>query len=414
VDAHIQARHTRRVARRRQAALGGLGALVAAAAVTLVFVATRPNESAVNIGPAGTGTTASTASAGPTSSALGSTTTSTPTGSTPTTTPFVPQPPAAPMSRVIDLDFTTSSDGWAIGHGRTCGACIVLAHTTDGGATWRSQAGPNVDAQHVRAGGDGTLYVYGPDLAVSRDDGASWSTALADVEVVEPEPKDVWAIVSCARPCDGSLTLERSTDRGLTWAKAALPAGAKGDHVELVRYQDGEAWLLVSDSESGTVSLWATVDIRRPWELLPVPCGADVARAATFTVVASNDLWLGCGGDLATVQQGKQVFHSEDGGHSWKDTPPLELSGHLGSVGAPDEFHAFLALGRGGLLSYTVGDPLWTEVIHSNDVCDSGLGPVRFVDPTHGWVGGGGPNCDKPIVWRTADRGATWHPVPVS
>jgi photosystem II stability/assembly factor-like uncharacterized protein len=320
------------------------------------------------------------------------------------------------MSRVVDLDFTTASNGWAMGHGTDCGACIVLAHTTDGGATWRSQAGPEVDALYVRAGAEGTLYVYGPDLAISHDGGANWSKALANVQVVEPEPQDVWAIVSCTRPCDGSLTLERSTDRGDTWSQAALPAGAKGDHVELVRHQSGEAWLLVSSFDTATVRLWHTPGSPSgpSWKTLAVPCDPDHSLGATFTVVDSLHLWLGCSGANATIQQGKQVFHSSDGGTTWQETPPPDLTGHLASVGAPDEFHGFMALGRAGLLSYTVGDPLWTDAIQSNDVCDAGLGPVRFVDPTHGWVGGGGLNCDKAIVWRTRDGGATWAAVPIS
>jgi len=398
VAERVARRRAARRTRQRRVLVASLGVIVLAAATAVA--ATRSTGS---LRPAATTTTAADSPSLPV-----------PPGS-------VPDKPDEPLTVVSDLDFTTPTDGWLLG--RTCGdeaACKVVLRTRDGGRTWSQlSGGPPGDPNRISVGGDGTIYAFGAGLSVSHDGGASWDSELGDGKVkavldVEPEGTDVWALTVsvCATPCPGAIW--RSADAGRTWRSEPLPASGPGADGQLVRQGGGQAWRLGVEEDETTFLLEHTDDDGITWSRLAFPCDPVTTRAARLAVVDAAHLWLACGADNATAQQGKQVFRSSSGGTQWTQAADPGLLGHLSGIAAADAERAFLALGRNTMLATLDGGQSWQEAIpyDSGNPTDAGIAPVHFVDPRHGWALGA-DDTGAPVLWRTDDAGATWSPVPL-
>ena len=411
VTQRVARRRASQRARQRTVLLGTLAVLVVAAAVTGLAVANRDRD----VVPAGDGTTSTTTSAPVTTAASDTTSFLTATTSSlpsPTTTagfaPFV--------AVVYDVDFVSSTDGWAIGTSDItgdCGSCGVMLRTGDGGLSWSATPGAPRGSR-IRVGGDGTVYVFGGVFAVSRDGGATWEDeslpASGDfVTALEPEGADVLAAT-----CTGTsaCVLSHSTDAGATWTLVDTPAMTDTGNVDLVRERAG-TWMLTS-REGRAPALWYAED-SVTWTALGVPCDADHSFGADLAVVDPQHLWAACRGDAATGHQGKQVARSNDGGETWTTVADPGLPGLLLGIAAADADRVFLAMDRGTLLGSDDGGATWHEAIprpDGGDPLNETVAPVRFVDPRHGWAVRLHPP-DAPVLWRTTDGGATWSPHPI-
>jgi photosystem II stability/assembly factor-like uncharacterized protein len=171
--------------------------------------------------------------------------------------------------------------------------------------------------------------------------------------------------------------------------------------------------VLTTDGGASAPRLVATAD-GSTWTDVTVPCAADVGLVARLAAVDAGHLWLACGGDLATIQQGKAVYSTSDGGANWSAAADPGLSGHLAGLGSPSASRAFLGLSRWSLLGTADTGASWADAVPVDQVCESGFGVVRFVDPDHGWAAAGNPACSVGTVWRTTDGGSTWQVAELS
>ena len=260
-----------------------------------------------------------------------------------------------------------------------------LAETVDGGRTWRivplklpTQVGAPVvdfsDAQH------GWLLL---DLASSMqqeqaalyatvDGGAHW-TAIASTatggalpvagfkDVTFRNATDGW--LTAGWPVPAGLALYRTTDGGHTWAQQALPG-----------LPSGSGWSIRPPVFDGT---WGAVEV------------AGVTTPPTSTLI---------------------VYVSSDGGATWRPTPPLRsampadpvlLSPLTWLVYQPDPAGAFYRSTDAGV-SWVRVDPVLPHTEHLHEAA------VHFVDPQHGFAW-----FQTPVMYRTADGGATWTATPM-
>jgi photosystem II stability/assembly factor-like uncharacterized protein len=344
-------------------------------------------------------------------------------------TRLVPAPaglaPGKWAADVADLKKLTDAEGWAVGFG--CPGCQVpLDVTTDGGASWQRVPSP------VRAAAADAVFGLsvgpGPQLWLwsrwnmnslpsalfrSLDGGRTWSqvVGLGGIDALAVESDGVWAIEeSC--PLAGNLAdcterLVITSDGGSTWAappaQPALPPGAAG--VTLVRMDNEHAWVLSSQVPGG-FALASTGDGGTTWTTDPPPpqlcAGIPFALAAADTV----HLWLGCGGNGATIMERREVAVSDDSGRGWTVTQDAVVTGHFADIAVATPSTGFIGQCRGPLLQSHDHGHTWTTATP-----DAPLGgcviPTQFLDPTHGWVAG--QTADGMwIIWRTTDGGATW------
>jgi len=347
--------------------------------------------------------------------------------------PATPTPPdpASAQTMILDLSFADATHGWLLWS--SClsnGACTTtIRATTDGGRTWPVTH----PAPPARAGGmrfvtahDGWVYGDG-GLAVTHDAGATWTNdpQLGAVVLVEPVGNAVWAVT---RSMGGgnevaALRLLVSTDLGRTWTPAASQPAMWGG-AELAHSGSADAWLLsVWDSvgqQRGILS--ATHDGGKSWQERVVPCHeADFNRLAA----GPGELWLACAGQSGAGQsiQGKQLYRSTDDGRHWeqravyhfgdRETSADPPSGTLPAptlwglvVPAPGQ--GWMIFATGWLARSLDAGTTWQHVTLPYDKITPngfGLGPIRFVDPQHGWVAG------RSGLFRTTDGGTHWETI---
>lgn len=417
VAARAAKHHAARVRRQRVIVLSALGAMIPVLAV-LVFTLGHRDDS---LGVTTDETSSSTVTTAPGSTTTGVTSPS-PTSTTSTSTTAAP-PTDTGLDFVSDIDFTSATRGFAIGTvqcGTTDQTCAAVRATTDGGLTWHALGAPAASSDavgnvQIRFGPGADGYIFGQDLFVTHDGGSTWTSSdLTNVVSLEPEGKDVWAL---SRPCDSAIScgldLWRSTDAFVTHSIEHLPAELSGQSGRLLRQNQSVAWILALDINQTSIALDGTTDGGSTWKPLAMPC-PDPRFGADLTFVDATHMWLVCAQDAGAGQQGKAVFTSSDGGASWHSTAALALSGLVANIAAASVDRAFVALSHGGLMRTTDGGATWDEALPMDPAnpVDAAVGPVHFVDPSHGWVVGQAAD-GSPVVWRTDDGGDTWTAVPI-
>jgi photosystem II stability/assembly factor-like uncharacterized protein len=326
---------------------------------------------------------------------------------------------------IADMKMLTDLTGWAAGF--TCPGCQTpLDITTDGGESWHRMPSPvgaaGTDAVFALSVGRGPqLWLWsraytnslGSRLFRSLDGGRSWSevVGLGGIFALAVEPSGVWAIEeSC--PLTGTVTncterLVTTEDGGATWqapsAQPSVPVGA--DSVELVRIDDRHAWVLGSRFAAGFV-LAATDDGGSSWMTDSTPPQSCAGVPFDLAAADVTHLWLGCGGNGATIQERREVATSDDGGQTWTVTQDAIVSGHLADLTAATPTTGFIGQCRGPLLESRDHGRTWAAAA-PNAPLDGCVNPVEFLDPMHGWAGGQSATGAWGI-WRTSDGGVTW------
>ena len=112
---------------------------------------------------------------------------------------------------------------------------------------------------------------------------------------------------------------------------------------------------------------------------------------------------------LTAVKTGTRVSSGED-------LRSLALAGttDVWAVGTGHRAGYFDTTRNGQYLHSTDSGVTWTTGWQGTPATATGLSDVTFFDREQGWMAGdesnpSGPN--KPVVWRTSDRGATWQSV---
>lgn len=360
-----------------------------------------------------------------------------------------------PTTALLDVQFADPHTGFALALHRNE---VILAASSDGGATWRVRnnrlpaglgPGAGYPGQFEFVGFTGYLWGArtggGAPLWMSHDDGTSWHEAPIgpDVYDVSAIGLDVWALAgTCsttsapASPC--ALSVERSSDGGATWSSAGpleLAAGGAvdGRSVELARITRSRSYVLTSTRTTNGDTAWQlafTGDSGATWSSRPVPCHGAFSLGAEVAASSTEDLWLLCGSQATGGAQSKQLYRSEDAGQTWRlaasatglGTPPppsvppdpLPLSGYIApftvghhnlAVASPTT--AWLFPARGDLSKTKDGGSSWVPVpdLASAGFASGGQGDITFLSATEGWI------CEYGVgLWHTGD-GVTWHPL---
>jgi hypothetical protein len=361
-----------------------------------------------------------------------------------------------PTTALIDVDFATAQDGYALAIHRDT---VILAASNDGGASWTvrnnglpTMAGPQdaYPGQLEFIGSTGYLWGVqgdaGAPLWVSRDAGSTWNQASLDPYVFDVSAigSNVWALAGTCPTSSaiGSCVLHvaLSLDAGLTWTTIAplrgFVAGTTGgavQPVELARITTSRAYVLTDAATDDTDQLgWQlafTADGGASWSDRDVPCSSLFDSGVEIAASSTSDLWLLCGGTAASGAQIKELYRSNDGGQSWRlasttsgqmwpmtiaPVQPLPDHGYIAplesghrdlAVASPTT--AWLYPGRAGLYKTTDGGVNWPVVpdVAAGGFAGGGAGNITFLSATEGWI------CAYGVgLWHT-DDGTHWHPV---
>jgi photosystem II stability/assembly factor-like uncharacterized protein len=296
-----------------------------------------------------------------------------------------------PYSRVLDLDMTDATTGWAVGDGV---AANRLRRTVDGGATWNSVASP----------------IGGSGKAVSA-----------------PNLNDVWA----ARYSNSQVI--RSANGGSTWTSIPLPSPT-AKTTSLSAIDGSNAWIVGSDGASNNI--WRTIDGGANWTIACGGCSGSSSLTDIYVVPGTTTGWatdtlgtvwattngtdwssqMTSGSSLqavtaydtqhvAAVGSSGQVFVSANGGATWanRSTSPgwtLRVASYLPSG-------VLWVAGEHGLVGRSANDgATWTVIgnrVEPTVTYDGeATSDTTFVASTSG-----------DMFYRTADTGATWTPATV-
>ena len=126
------------------------------------------------------------------------------------------------------------------------------------------------------------------------------------------------AVVMSAGP-GGASRLFRTTDGGAAWRQVMVNQYEKG-FWDAIAFWDAKRGILFGDPVGDRFQVYTTADGGESWrevaatglESLPNE-GAFAASGTCLTVAGSSDAWIASGGAAVS-----RVFHSTDGGQSWK------------------------------------------------------------------------------------------------
>jgi photosystem II stability/assembly factor-like uncharacterized protein len=180
-----------------------------------------------------------------------------------------------------------------------------------------------------------TAWVGGSDGEVSRttDGGKTWKKVsppdtvgllFRDVEAESAQRASVLAIGE-----GDASRIYRTTDGGDHWQLVFVNDDPNAFYDCMDFFDGGRRGLALSDPVGGKFRILGTFDSGRSWHVLPTR-GMPDAVAGEFAFAASGtclvthgdrDAWFASGGGAA------RVFHSRDGGFTWKVTPaPIPAS----------------------------------------------------------------------------------------
>ena len=353
---------------------------------------------------------------------------------------------AQPTKSTLSLEsfaFSNATNGFVVFtreslSGTTC--TDLVGKTTDSGTviaalvkvvTWNCATGEFTSL--LANDGEGDVFLYGPGLYVSHDNGISWSISPQSGTVLNVEAlgESVWMVLSACThtesvahsPC--SVQLRESSNGGRTWKpSAASPPGFNGGvssgasgRTYLVRLSRSRAYLMLappftSDNHSKSVPLWYTSSAGATWSSRAVPCHLRT-WSAVLSVAPNGTLMAVCASEPSVGEQLKSVLESVNGGRTWvlKTDSSIDI-GYLGAIDLLSGRHAFLVGGRSSLMVTHDGGEQWHAVTPLIGSSAGGTFQVQFFNDEHGLVLGNNDNDNEKLtLWRTSDGGAHWTTI---
>ncbi|MBM3314760.1 hypothetical protein FJY71_02805, partial [candidate division WOR-3 bacterium] len=243
------------------------------------------------------------------------------------------------------------------GHGWLADTLGTLLHTSDGGEAWTERLG--LDYHHL----------FGLDFA---DSLRGWAVG-----------QSVFG---------GSGVVLHTSDGGMNWAVQTSFPLARLNRVAFASRDRG--WAAGASRDSAIVA--RTGDGGRTWSVAGLGLRGEMRD---LCATGGNRVWAV---GLARGPAQGLVFHSGDGGASWREQ--LRTAGRLDAVCFVDSGNGWAAgadpAGSPALFRTATGGADWSACPP-----DSGFGlrDVGFSDREHGWCAG-----DSGFAYRTADAGTTW------
>lgn len=354
-----------------------------------------------------------------------------------------PSTAAAMVPSLESFDFSTPTTGFGVFTERSHSgdACTdFVGRSIDGGAAFTAlvrvvswDCSNDEFSSSITSDGRGDVYLYGPQLFISHNNGRTWSResqsgSVLDVDAVGPS---VWVVESICTSAEVATTtpcpvrLVESTNGGRTWETSPTgPPNAKTGFLELVlgqsfltRKNRSTAYLMLAphvhlDGSPSVAPLWITTSGGRTWLNRQVPCHIG-ALSSAFSVAPDGTMMTVCASDPSAGSQPKSVLESTDGGRTWVLKTDSDIDGgYLGSIDLVSSEEAFLVGDRSSLLETRDGGIHWTVVQPLIGSTAGGTSEVRFFNDPHGLVLGNDDNDNERLtLWSTVDGGAHWKVV---
>lgn len=351
-----------------------------------------------------------------------------------------------PDSSATDLslesfDFSNFSDGFGVfttvSSGETC--TDYVGKSTDGGAKFHSlvrvlswNCSNSNFISSVDSDNEGDIFLYGPQLFVSHNNGATWAKApFSDVADVDAVGRSVWLVRSLctskeiADDTSCRTGLVESNDGGRTWESMLSPSSGEAGspnpetmQTYLVRSNRETAYLMLAprghpDGSSNIAPLWFTSNGGKSWSSREVPCHID-ALSSTLSVAPNGTLMTVCASEPSAGSQPKTALESTNAGRTWKleasGAPNSDLdAGYLGSIDLLSNGRAFLVGDRSSLLETNNAGRTWKSVEPRLGSTAGGTMEIKFFNASDGLVLGNDDNDNERLVlWSTTDGGEHW------
>jgi len=289
------------------------------------------------------------------------------------------------------------------GHGVTALALWAsnrddLMITRDYSATWQTIPGPEAglaggaaprvvqwtNANDVIVNCSGRVYV-------THDAGATWKRVLGN------DPRDAYAYFSDIWFSDAthgvmarsSGAVETTSDGGRTWTRKDYAAKSYVDRVDLWFASASDGWMLRDRS------LWQSTDGGVTWSQAPVPA----PMKETVASMSWNDASHGWAAAQPTCCDAV-LYATLDGGRSWTTQAMPNDHGQVASVAFEDAKSGVVAMSDGGVLRTTDGGASWKPV----SVPFAAM-RVQHTGAHTFWAFG---DWGSDTLLRSADDGATW------
>lgn len=346
-------------------------------------------------------------------------------------------------TRLDSIAFFNVHDGYGLFVNQGAHKCTArVGATDDSGATfpaltsvasWPCAGNPTVSALAFDDHGDG--FLYGPDLYVTHDAGASWQRVRQHGAVLSVEALgySIWMLETTQLGPDTGfaghhfrLRLLESSDGGYTWTALAVPGGAfvwSGDGVVaglLTRVSLTSAYVAGVSPQVGNrtehrAPLYFTSNSGASWANRSAPCAE---YGPMLSVTPGGTAFFECASEPGAGMQQKDTYRSVNGGVTWqlrsgcpnyRCTKGTPVAGYVSEIDAVSSRIVYLVGGRSPLEWTTDGGIDWRVVepqVSSGDA--GGTSQVIFFSVSDGIVLGDGNSSNSPTLYTTVDGGRHW------
>jgi len=351
--------------------------------------------------------------------------------------------PVPPGFWALDLTWVSTDEGWALGTA-PCGQppCTSIAHTTDGGKSWRGIHAPVAGLEaaggctsgcvrHLRFANSQVGYAYGSDrLFLTTDGGQTWvrqpghadALEVADGSVIRVTSKDPHCLPGCL------YQVQRAAVGSSDWQTVSMLPGARSAGVDLVRSGSVAAIVTYAHTAGGaqdaTSMLFRSGDDGASWQARQDPCprrtggvaGGEVDTRA-IAIGADRSITVLC--TPRGTPGAQQTMTSTDGGQNFTAAPASLGSGEVSTLGAASARVLFAAMDH--LYRSADGGRHWQRVYEVSQLgfltVPDQVSYLGFQTPTVGRAlevnGDLNPSLNgSAAMWSTSDAGKSWtaHP----
>lgn len=227
-----------------------------------------------------------------------------------------------PIARQLSkVKFVSKTEAWGVGflwnyHGQGAGD-YVIAHTTDGGRTWRELSASRVHAiepsfAFLTPKVGWISYMNSDAEYIAKhtvDGGTHWKAQAAGVQLIKffTEQKG-YGYGSCKTE---KQCFFHTTDGGRNWAESPLPEIKSVANAFFVNPRTG--W--IAGTNEGKTWILRTVDGGTHWDAAKVDAGRDIADVPDIFFLDDRCGWFI---SWAFNDDGTRLFKTEDGGKTWE------------------------------------------------------------------------------------------------